>query len=65
MRQARAEVDDVAGLQDDGASIGLDLQGALKGVQDDGHRGGVLAEDLVLIEAEEDQAHALSVHDGA
>lgn len=40
------------------------LEGALEGVQDDGHRSGVLAEDLVLIEAEEHQAHALSVHDG-
>ena len=30
MRQARAEVDDVSGLQDDGASVGLDLEGALK-----------------------------------
>ena len=65
VRQARAEVDDVAGLEHNGATVGLDLEGALEGVQDDGHRGGVLAEDLVLVEAEEDQAHALCVHDGA
>ena len=65
MRQARAEVDDVAGLQDNGAAVGLDLEGTLERVEDDGHRGRVLAEDLVLIEAEEDQADTLGVHDGA
>ncbi len=58
VRQPRPKVNDIARLQDDAASVRLDLERAFERVQDGGHRGRVLAEELARVEAEEDQPDA-------